>query len=78
MYGDFTHETAFTRYSLYQILSVSGFNETEFYVPKLHGIIWKIFKFLVGILYHVESSSGIINNHHVITTSIIAKAKCIK
>lgn len=65
-YGDFTHEVAFTRTSLSQILRVIGFSKIEFYPtePVIHGIrsfirfiLWKIIELKIKLYLLIESGS---------------------
>jgi 2-polyprenyl-3-methyl-5-hydroxy-6-metoxy-1,4-benzoquinol methylase len=79
-YGDFTHEIAFTKDSLNQILRAAGFNEVAFYptgpVPKgirsaIRFVLWKMIEkvFRFYMLIEAGSSEGIF------TQNIIAVAK---
>lgn len=79
-YGDFTHEIAFTRSSLNQVLKVAGFNDTAFYptgpVPKgfksaVRFLLWKGIEIMLRFYMVIEigSFSGIF------TQNIIARAK---
>lgn len=66
-YWDFTHEIAFTRSSLNQILRAAGFNKTAFYptgpVPKgiksaIRFLLWKVIEGLLRFYMLVETGSG--------------------
>lgn len=66
-YWDFTHETAFTKASMHQLLGVSGFSKTEFYStgPIVHGVksliryfLWKGIEFILKFYLLVETGSG--------------------
>lgn len=82
-YIDLTHETAFTRYSLSQLFTVTGFTKFEFYAtPPLRSapracfkrMIWKIYRLVASLYYHAEMGSGICHNDHILSASIVAKA----
>jgi len=79
-YGDFTHEIAFTRSSLNQILRYIGFTETVFYptgpVPKgikstVRYLLWKGIETLLYFYMLVETGSA----EGIFTQNIIAVAK---
>ncbi|NIO21039.1 MAG: methyltransferase domain-containing protein [Candidatus Aenigmarchaeota archaeon] len=66
IYGDFTHQTTFTRASLNQVLSLAGFKKTRYYptgpVPKgLKSVVrlslWKIIESLLKLLMAIETGS---------------------
>jgi len=66
LYGDFTHEIAFTRASLSQVLRLNGFQEIKFLKtePIVHGfksfvrfLIWKAIKQLIKIYFLAETGS---------------------
>ncbi len=81
LYVDFTHETAFTRYSLHQVLGIAGFRDDEFHPmePADGGwrkrLIWKAVRLMMGLIHHAEVGSGIWNNDHILTVNILAKAR---
>jgi 2-polyprenyl-3-methyl-5-hydroxy-6-metoxy-1,4-benzoquinol methylase len=63
-YGDFTHELAFTRKSLAQVLFSSGFSRVNCYEdePAVHGaksatrwVLWKVFRSLLRLYLAVET-----------------------
>lgn len=65
-YGDFTHEQAFTRISLAQLLNASGFSRVTCYedAPIPHGvkstvrlILWKIFRGVFKVFIAAETGS---------------------
>lgn len=66
-YGDFTHEIAFTRTSLYQILRSVGFRKVRVYSvdPVPHGLksliryfLWKIIEVFLKFYMLIETGSG--------------------
>jgi 2-polyprenyl-3-methyl-5-hydroxy-6-metoxy-1,4-benzoquinol methylase len=79
-YGDFTHETAFTRNSLHQILTVIGFRDIKFYPtgPVPHGmksiaryILWKGIEAILKTYMLIETGTSL----GIFTQNIIAVAK---
>ena len=79
-YGDFTHEVAFTRSSLNQILRNAGFSEVIFRsaqpVPKgikssIRFLLWKLIHYLLKYYMLIETGSG----EGIFTQNIIAIAK---
>ena len=67
LYGDLTHETAFTRNSITQLLKSSGFNTVSVYEdsPVIHGLksairflLWKISRTFLRIYIDVESGES--------------------
>lgn len=83
-YIDFTHETGFTRYSLSQLFTVTGFVEHEFYPDEplgtgLRGLackaLWAAYKLALGVFYSMEGGSGIRRNDHIFSSSVIAKTR---
>jgi cyclopropane fatty-acyl-phospholipid synthase-like methyltransferase len=79
-YGDFSHEIVFTRSSLVQILSVSGFRNIDVYsagpVPKgfrsfFRYILWKIIAFFLSFYNLVETGS----RSGIFTQDIVTVAK---
>jgi len=80
LYGDFTHEIAFTTSSLNSVLRITGFRDAEFYptspVPKglnssLRYILWKCIEAMLRFYMLVETGSG----KGIFTQNIIAIAK---
>jgi 2-polyprenyl-3-methyl-5-hydroxy-6-metoxy-1,4-benzoquinol methylase len=68
-YGDFTHETAFTRISISQLLYISGFSEVvcQEDTPIPHGvksflrwILWKIIR--SGLRFYIAVESGTVES----------------
>ena len=64
LYGDFTHEQAFTRVSIAQLLIASGFSSVKSYddQPRPHGLksavrwlLWKLLRAWRGLVLSVES-----------------------
>lgn len=83
LYVDFTHETAFTRYSLYQVLRISGFERIEFQPMEPIGTgpravlrrwVWGLVRLGMGLFYHLETGSGIRHHDHILTTNILVRA----
>jgi 2-polyprenyl-3-methyl-5-hydroxy-6-metoxy-1,4-benzoquinol methylase len=79
-YGDFTHEMVFTRGSLNQILTTTGFKDTEFYPtgPVSKGIkstvryiLWKGIETVLRLYMAIEAGSF----SGIFTQNIIARAK---
>lgn len=79
-YGDFTHELAFTKNSLRQVLRQTGFSEVAFYQtgPVPHGlksavrfILWKLFEVILGFYMLVETGTS----EGIYTQNIIAVAR---
>jgi hypothetical protein len=80
-YGDITHELAFTRHSLAQILAIAKFSQIECYedAPHPHGLVsavrwmlWKIIKFALLSWSAVET--GYIDNKCIFTRNLYAIA----
>jgi len=80
-YGDLTHELTFTRNSLAQVLTVTGFNHCRFYPvkPVIHGIkslarriIFEVFEKLLW-LYLVAETGGV--RGYIITQNLWGWAK---
>jgi 2-polyprenyl-3-methyl-5-hydroxy-6-metoxy-1,4-benzoquinol methylase len=79
-YGDFTHEQAFTKNSLGQVLRLTGFTKVAFYPtgPVPHGLkstvrffLWKMIEKLLQFYMLVETGSG----DGIYTQNIIAVAR---
>jgi len=79
-YGDFTHEIAFTRSSLNQVLRVAGFEKVDFYptgpVPKgiksaIRFMLWKVIEMMLRFYMLVETGSS----EGIYTQNIICVAK---
>lgn len=79
LYGDFTHETAFTEKSLHQIFRNTGFTNIECYptgpVPKgvissIRWLLWQLIVFKTRFYKMVETGSG----KGIFTQNVIAKA----
>lgn len=84
LYIDYTHETAFTRYSLEQVLSITGFASPEFrplgpfgdsFRQRLARLGWLFFRLLMGLYYHMEAGSGIWRNDHILSIEILARGR---
>jgi 2-polyprenyl-3-methyl-5-hydroxy-6-metoxy-1,4-benzoquinol methylase len=78
-FGDLTHETAFTRNSLRQLMNCSGFKKVQFAedVPVMHGIksaarhvIWKVVRSIFRLIYVAET--GDIGGDLVLTQNLLA------
>ena len=66
-YGDFTHEQAFTRTSIIQLMKSSGFSQVACYedTPIPHGLksavrwfLWKCIRGILRIFLAVETGAG--------------------
>lgn len=77
-YWEFTHELAFTKPSITQVLKVVGFNEVEVYPaePVVHGVksglrwvLWKVIRQLL-VFYLVVETGGF--KDHILTQNLIA------
>ncbi|HJU88356.1 MAG TPA: class I SAM-dependent methyltransferase [Gemmatimonadaceae bacterium] len=80
-YGDLTHEQAFTRNSLSQLLLSSGFDRVEFYedTPVVHGVvsgvrylIWRVLR--AGLKLYVGAETGSFERDAVFTQNLLARA----
>jgi len=81
---DFTHETAFTRHSLHQVLGAAGFADAEFVEliscgsgPRgwLRRALWALFRFKASLYLHAETGSGALNNDHLFGQIFLASAR---
>ncbi|MBI3566046.1 MAG: methyltransferase domain-containing protein, partial [Elusimicrobia bacterium] len=81
---DFTHETAFTRHSLRQVLGVAGFADAEFRElgptgngPRalLRKALWSLCRLKLSLFLHAETGSGVLNNDHLFSQIFLAKAR---
>lgn len=81
-YGDFTHELAFTRASVGQLLLSSGFAKVECFEdePVPHGlksairwILWKLFRKLAVFWLVVET--GVIRDNYILSQNLLAVAE---
>lgn len=66
-WGDYTHEQAFTLFSISQLLKASGFSSVNSYedVPVPHGlkssvrfILWKLVRLVLRFYFAIETGSG--------------------
>lgn len=80
-YGDFTHEQAFTRFSISQLLLSSGFKQVmcEEDGPVVHGAKsaarWLLWKFLRGCLrIYLAAETGSVDREAIFTQNLIAVA----
>lgn len=80
-YGDLTHEQAFTRNSLSQLLLSSGFAKLEFHedVPVVHGpasalryALWRLIR--AGLRVYVAAETGSTERDAVFTQNLLAVA----
>jgi SAM-dependent methyltransferase len=80
-YGDLTHELAFTRNSLTQLLRSCGFAQVECYEdrPVIHGplsamraVLWRLFRALVSCLTLVETGAS--NRRAILSQNLLAVA----
>lgn len=81
-YGDFTHELAFTRISLGQLLLSSGFSGVRCFedTPVVHGaksalrwVLWKVFRGLLRL--YVAAETGDTGSAHIFSQNLLAIAK---
>jgi 2-polyprenyl-3-methyl-5-hydroxy-6-metoxy-1,4-benzoquinol methylase len=81
-YGDLTHEIAFTRTSLAQLLLSSGFGEVRCFedVPVVHGaksalrwLLWKGFRSVLRL--YVAAETGDASNAHIFSQNLLAVAR---
>jgi len=79
-HGDFTHDSAFTKESMKQLLTLTGFREAHIYPqrPVAHGpissvrfIFWKIFELLLRFYLLVETGEA----KGIFTQNILVMAK---
>jgi len=78
-YGDFTHELAFTRVSIAQLLKASGFASARSYEdqPVPHGlksaarlVLWKLIR--VGLLFYIAIETGAFDRDAVFSQNLLA------
>jgi SAM-dependent methyltransferase len=78
LYMDFTHETIFTKSSIYELFLRFGFQQVRVYPtgPIVHGpfsfmryIIWQIFRYI--LIFYSAVETGCFNNH-IFTLNLIA------
>ena len=81
-YGDFTHELAFTRHSLAQVLKASGFANVSCFEdqPVPHGLLstvrfllWKIVR--AGLLLYAAVETGALDRRAVFSQNLLAVAR---
>jgi 2-polyprenyl-3-methyl-5-hydroxy-6-metoxy-1,4-benzoquinol methylase len=82
LYGDLTHEMAFTRTSLSQLLFSSGFSQIHFYEdqPVAHGLksasrllLWKCFRSILRL--YLAAETGDINRDAIFSLNLLAVAR---
>jgi hypothetical protein len=78
-YGDFTHELAFTRQSLTQVLLSSGFTEVSCFEdrPVPHGLkslvragLWAVIR--AGLLFYIAVETGAFDRNAVFSQNLLA------
>ena len=86
LYGDFTHELAYTEASLRQLFAATGL-ETVRVLPGLpvelwtgfrgwiRKAIWRAFDLLAHLYLHATTSSGILHSDHILSDGIFAVAE---
>jgi 2-polyprenyl-3-methyl-5-hydroxy-6-metoxy-1,4-benzoquinol methylase len=81
-YGDFTHEVAFTRVSIAQLLKASGFASVQCYEdqPVPHGLksairflLWKVIR--TGLLFYIAVETGALDRGAVFSQNLLAVAQ---
>lgn len=80
-YGDFTHELAFTRISLDQLLRASGYAQVDCFEdrPVPHGLksltrasLWTVFR--AGLLLYIAAETGAFDRKTVFSQNLLAVA----
>jgi 2-polyprenyl-3-methyl-5-hydroxy-6-metoxy-1,4-benzoquinol methylase len=78
-YGDLTHELAFTRTSLSQLLLSSGFSDLRCFedTPVVHGaksaLRWALWKSVRGLLrLYIAAETGDASNAHIFSRNVLA------
>lgn len=80
-YGDLTHELAFTRTSLAQLLFASGFGDVRCFAdtPVVHGIksalrwlLWQVFRSVLRL--YIAAETGDVSNAHIFSQNMLAIA----
>jgi SAM-dependent methyltransferase len=80
-YGDFTHEQAFTRSSIVQLLKSSGFSDVFCFedTPAPHGLksairaaFWAVFR--LGLLFFVAVETGAMDREAIFSMNLLAVA----
>lgn len=81
IYGDFTHETIFTRESLGQLLTSCGFSRIECYEdqPAVHGLVsglrWLLWRALRGVLrFFLAVESGRLARQDIFSQNLLCVA----
>lgn len=80
-YGDFTHETIFTRDSLEQLLTVCGFSRLECYEdqPVVHGLVsglrWLVWRVLrAGLKVYLAAETGSLGRNEILSQNLLCVA----
>jgi 2-polyprenyl-3-methyl-5-hydroxy-6-metoxy-1,4-benzoquinol methylase len=88
VYGDLTHQTAFTQTSIGQLLRVCGFDQISCFEdrPIIHGpislfrnLVWRVIRLVFAFIYLVETGSDSIllsQNFMAMATKPTARASC--
>jgi len=80
-YGDFTHETAFTRVSIAQLLQTAGFSKVSSYedTPVIHGmksfvrwLLWKVIR--AALRLYSAAETGDTGNNAIFTQNFLTVA----
>jgi cyclopropane fatty-acyl-phospholipid synthase-like methyltransferase len=78
-HGDFTHELAFTRQSLAQVLLSSGFSQVRCFEdrPVSHGVksavralLWAVFR--LGLLFYIAVETGVVDRRAIFSQNLLA------
>lgn len=81
-YGDLTHELAFTRTSISQLLLCSGFADVRCFedTPVVHGaksalrwVLWKVFRGLLRL--YIAAETGDAGRAHIFSQNLLAVAR---
>lgn len=80
-YGDLTHELAFTRVSIAQLLKSSGFDEVTCFedAPVPHGLksavramLWSLIR--AGLLFYIAVETGVFDRNEMFSQNLLAVA----
>ena len=82
LYGDLTHELAFTRESIAQLLLASGFSDVRCYedAPVVHGlksatraVLWRVIR--AGLRLYAATETGNASGDSILTRNLVAVAR---